>query len=130
MIDTIKPRFISAIYPVGECPVPLIGESIRQYLGECKSVCVYAATLGEEFDRLLRQLQLVDMARAVTLDLQAGEYLEGATPRGFSPGYGDFPLSLNRDIITVLNATTRIGLCTTADFVLTPQKSVTGIARL
>ena len=50
----------------------------------------------------------------------------------FSPGYGDLKLSVVEDVITILNATKRIGLSFTKSFMMTPVKSVTaftGIAR-
>jgi len=95
--------------------------------------------LGEEFDRLLRQTQVTDMAGAVILDRLAGGYIErfcNGKDREiigehkafrFSPGYGDFPLSANRDILNVLGAQKKIGLCATDLFLLTPQKSITGV---
>lgn len=153
MLDGIKPKYIRAVFAADKCPVPLIGEDIKRHIRGCKSVMVCAATFGEEFDRTLRKLQLEDMAGAVIFDSMAGEELErfcdesdselikGITATAaeggqcrlcglnlrFSPGYGDFPLSVNRDIVTVLNASTRIGLCVTEDYILTPQKSITGI---
>jgi 5-methyltetrahydrofolate--homocysteine methyltransferase len=132
LLNKITPKYTSATFLVDKCPVPLIGKSIKSHLNGCKSVLVYAATFGEEFDRLLRQIQLTDMAGAVILDSLAGEELERFCDVkngdfGFSPGYGDFPLSVNRNIITVLNASTKIGLCLTESLMMTPQKSITGI---
>ncbi|MCL1789661.1 MAG: hypothetical protein FWG33_04810 [Oscillospiraceae bacterium] len=131
-LNKIQPKYAEAVFPVGQCPVPLIGEDIQRHLHGSKSVLVCAATLGEEFDRILRRLQLEDMAGAVILDSASGVYLEDfldkkTTGNRYSPGYGDFPLSVNRDIIAVLNASTRIGLCVTDEYVLTPQKSITGL---
>ena len=133
LLKEFVPKYAEAVFPIEQCPVPLIGEDIKRHLSGCKSVLVCAATLGNEFDRLLRKLQVSNMAGAVVLDSMSGRYLEKfcnekTGTRRFSPGYGDFPLSVNRDIITVLNASTKIGLCVTDEFILTPQKSITGIA--
>lgn len=143
MLREISPKYIRALFKVDECPVPLTGECIKRHLQGCEHLLVCAATLGGGFDGTLRRLQLTDMAGAVFLDSLAGEYLERFCDESdaeiigqaqeqvqtarFSPGYGDFPLNVNRDIITVLNASIRIGLCTTDDYILTPQKSITGI---
>jgi hypothetical protein len=144
LLHKITPKYVSAVFSIPQCPVPLTGKSINKFLDGYKSVLICAATLGEEFDRLLRQIQLTDMAGAVILDSLAGEYLESfcdkkesaifpalkgmpATVRRFSPGYGDFPLSVNRDVVTVLNASIKIGLCVTEEYILTPQKSITGV---
>ncbi|MCL2036529.1 MAG: hypothetical protein FWG83_03980 [Oscillospiraceae bacterium] len=143
MLNRLTPRYAGKVFPIDGCPVPLIGESIKQHLEGSGSVLVCAVTLGEEFDRLLRRLQLEDMAGAVILDQMAGDYLDEVCDKfdseimsrhedsrycwRFSPGYGDFPLSVSRDIIDVLEATKKIGLCITDEFILTPQKSITGI---
>ncbi|MCL2634280.1 MAG: hypothetical protein FWD34_07200 [Oscillospiraceae bacterium] len=135
-LNEIVPRYVGKVFPVGE--IPLIGLDIIKHVHGCERVLVSCATLGEEFDRLLRQTQLTDMAGAVILDTLAGEYVEefcnkqdtqiiGVPPYGFSPGYGDYPLSVNRDILNMLNAQKAIGLCVTDEFILTPQKSITRI---
>jgi cobalamin-dependent methionine synthase I len=127
-----QPKYIEAVFPLCDCPIPLIGEDIVRFLNGCQSVLVFAATLGEDFDRWLRKEQLVLMSSAVLHDLKAGEYLEDfldakVGKRRFSPGYGDFPLSVNLNIVTALNASTKIGLCVTDEYILTPQKSITGV---
>jgi cobalamin-dependent methionine synthase I len=132
MID-YKTKYIDRAFPLDDCPFPLIGKDIGRFLNGCKSVLVFAVTLGEDFDRALRKEQLTSMSSAVELDRLAGELLDDFLDkkigkRRFSPGYGDFPLSISRDIITVLNASTKIGLCITEEYILTPQKSITGIA--
>ncbi|MDR0222036.1 MAG: hypothetical protein LBI38_00660 [Oscillospiraceae bacterium] len=147
----ITPRHVGAAFPINDCPVPLVGESVGKHLDGCKYVLVSCATLGEEFDRLLRQAQLTDISGAIILDRLAGEYIENFCDekdgeiiirretsgkgvsgevtgnRRFSPGYGDFPLSVSRDILNALNAQNKIGLCVTDNFILTPQKSITGV---
>jgi len=142
LLYAITPRYLGAVFARADCPVPLAGESIARHLGDCGKVLISAATLGEEFDRLLRKTQVTDMAGAVILDSLAGGYIErfcnekdrelseiGRAFR-FSPGYGDFPLSINRDILNVLDAPKKIGLCVTDVFILTPQKSITGVTPL
>jgi len=139
MLRGITPRHVGAVFAVSDCPIPLIGDSITAHIRGFGNVLLSAATLGEEFDRLLRQIQVTDMAGAVILDQLAGGYIErfcngkdrdiiGERAKfRFSPGYGDFPLSVNRDILNVLNAQKKIGLCSTDMFILTPQKSITGV---
>lgn len=45
----------------------------------------------------------------------------------YSPGYGDLPLSLQPEIINVMNAGKRIGLSVTDSLMLIPSKSVTAV---
>ena len=99
-------------------------------------------TLGAETDRLLRRWSARSMAQAavgqavcaVRLDefcadlcdeihREAGDYL---TPP-FSPGYGDWDLSVQSKVLDLLSAHKRIGLTMTAGGMLVPEKSVTAV---
>ena len=55
---------------------------------------------------------------------QKGELL---SPR-FSPGYGDLPLSLQKEIFSYLGCSRSIGLTLNESLLMTPAKSVTAIA--
>ena len=46
----------------------------------------------------------------------------------FSPGYGDLPLSVQKDIISLLEAPKRIGLSLNDSLLMSPTKSVTAFA--
>lgn len=48
----------------------------------------------------------------------------------FSPGYGDLPLSLQPEILRLLDLEKRLGLTVTAEHILIPRKSVTAIVGL
>lgn len=50
-----------------------------------------------------------------------------AFPFRFSPGYGDLPLSLQNDLLDLLDAPRRVGLTASASHILLPRKSVTAI---
>lgn len=58
--------------------------------------------------------------------LSEGEILK---PRR-SPGYGEMPLSLSREIIAKLDATKKIGVAMTDSNLLVPSKSVTAICEI
>ena len=47
-----------------------------------------------------------------------------------SPGYGEMPLSLSREIVDRLEATRRIGVAVTESCLLVPSKSVTAICEI
>ena len=55
--------------------------------------------------------------------LEKGLYLR---PR-FSPGYGDFPLSAQKEILDGLEAGKRIGITLTEGYLMMPSKSVTAV---
>ena len=124
----------------------VVGESIAAHLKDCDTAVISCATLGLSVDRLIREAQVTDMARAVVLDalasvaveqlcdkldaVVAGENPEKHMTYRFSPGYGDYPIELQGEFLRLLDAPRKIGLCTNESFLLTPVKSVTAIAGL
>ena len=136
------PRTVCRRLPVSALP----GRSrdLARHLRRCQDCVLYAVTLGAETDRLLRRWSAQSMAKAavgqavcaVRLDnlcadlceeigktLEEGGYL---TPP-FSPGYGDWDLSVQDRVLDLLSAHKRIGLTTTGGGMLVPEKSVTAV---
>ena len=125
--------------------VEISSANLQTNLKGCKQVVLFAATLGIEVDRLIRKTQIVDMAKAVVIQACAATLLEEycdelqmeiaelmkeqrkfIRPR-FSPGYGDFSISHQKDILSLLNTPKTIGLSMTDSYMLTPTKSVTAV---
>lgn len=104
-------------------------------------------TLGAEFDTWQRALAAVSSADAYfsqqiglaaveremdRLEAEARGSLaadEALAPRR-SPGYGELPLSLSREILDKLDATRRIGVSATDADLLVPSKSVTALCKV
>jgi len=126
----------------------LTGVSIRTHLDNCTQIIIFAATLGVQADVLMRQTAVSDITKALILDSCATQLIErycdeiertltngyntaafNKTAR-FSPGYGDFPISLQPDFINLLNADKKIGLTCTENYMLLPRKSVTAVIGL
>lgn len=121
----------------------LDGNDISAHLKDCSGVVLMCATLGSNVDKLLRQTQAQDMAKAVILDAMASAAIEQVCDEAekeisarlenkhftwrFSPGYGDFPLAVQKEFLTALNAQKVIGLCASQSGMLTPTKSVTAV---
>ncbi|MBM6924791.1 Vitamin B12 dependent methionine synthase activation subunit [Pseudoflavonifractor phocaeensis] len=118
-------------------------QKLATHLEGCTSALLFAATLGVEVDRLIARSAAgrvaqaaVDQAAAAAL-IEAvcddachqlagrypGQYLR---PR-FSPGYGDFPLSAQPELLARLDAPRKIGLTATSAHLLAPVKSVTAV---
>lgn len=124
----------------------LPGNAIRLHLEGCRRAVLFAATVSGGVDRLIRQAQLTDMARAVVIDSlatvaieqvcdQTEQLLRQEFPNAyqtfrFGVGYGDFPITIQKDFITVLNASKQIGLHVNASSMLIPSKSVTAVIGL
>ncbi len=120
-------------------------KDIRSHLKESSKCAVMAATLGVEVDRKIMTYCKMDLMKSIILDACAttaieiicdkieDEIREIAKAEGFnitsrySPGYGDFSLDIQVDLLRNLDAYRKIGLSTTNNFILLPRKSVTAV---
>lgn len=119
--------------------------TLHKNLQGCERVILFAATLGTEVDRLIRRYSKLEVSRAVIVQAAGAalieaycdgenerlrkEYLkEGCylRPR-FSPGYGDFSLSVQKDLLRALEAEKRVGITLTDNYLIIPSKSVTAV---
>lgn len=126
--------------------VVLKGGTALKMLAQCHRAALLACTLGARFDLALTAVQARDMARAVILDACGSALVEQGCDEAekelsarfpgryltdrFSPGYGDLPLELQRDICAVLDTPRRLGLHVTESLLLNPVKSVTAVIGL
>lgn len=127
------------------CNLHIKSKNLYKNLCGCKQVILFGTTIGSEVDRILRAYELTDMARAVVMQACAAAMLEEycdemqdkiaqqlakdsmyLRPR-FSPGYGDFSILHQKEILDMLDAPKRIGLTMTDAYMLAPTKSVTAI---
>ncbi len=145
LLACARPKYL---YKILELPQDSLteGEDIRRHLAGCSRAVVMCATLGAEVDRLIRVAQVRDMAQAVVLDAMASVAVEQVCARlderimaenpgwfmtfRFSPGYGDYPISLQKTFLRLLDAQRKIGLSVSDSLLLIPAKSVTAVAGL
>ena len=117
---------------------------VKNLLG-CSEVILFAATIGEEADFLIRKYNRINMAKAVVMQAAAAAMIEAfcdeeneklrqmASEKGlylrprFSPGYGDFPLEHQRDFARVLEMQKTVGITLTESLLMLPSKSVTAV---
>jgi len=121
----------------------LPGRDLARHLQGCGRAVLLAVTLSAQADALIRRAESRDMAQALALDCCATALVEEVCgrveeeiharypgcffPFRFSPGYGDLPLEVQNELLTLLDAPRKIGLCASADHILTPRKSVTAL---
>jgi len=135
--------------------VTVKSQSLACHLTDCRRIVLLAATLGTQADTLIRTLSVQDMEKAVIAQALCAAMLEAycdsitdeivsqnlsvsaplretlfrkipyPTTR-FSPGYGDFDIVHQKDILKFLNCS-RIGLSMTDGYMLIPSKSVTAV---
>lgn len=124
----------------------LSGAMARRMLADCAQAAVLACTLGAGFEAMLRSEQARSMARAAMLDACGSAWVEAGCDQAeeeiaarfpglhltdrFSPGYGDLPLGVQRDICTLLDAPRRLGVQVGDSLLMNPTKSVTAIVGL
>ena len=139
------PRGIWRQLPLSALPLDTAGADLARHLDGCTGMVLMAATLGSGVDAALRRLCLQDIALGTVADAMASVLLEqvcdaleaavrtGVTGQGlymtgrYSPGYGDCPLALQKDLCLALDTVRGIGLCLTPDCLMTPRKSITAI---
>lgn len=122
---------------------------LQRHLRDSDRILLFAATVGGEVDRLVRQFASSgDTAKAAAAQALGAAAIEGycdevcaqiaereakdgyyLCPR-FSPGYGDVPLEAQRDFFKLLDITKRIGVTLTDTCMMLPTKSVTAFIGL
>lgn len=116
--------------------------SLAKNLSGCKTAIIFAATLGADFDRLLNLKQLTSPTETFVLDALGSAAIEGVCNRfeqiikknmcaelkpRFSPGYGDFDISFQKNITEILKTKQKIGISLSDYLMIIPTKSVTAI---
>lgn len=126
----------------------IAGQKIGQHLAGCDKVIILAATVGEDIEQAVTQhFQEGQYAESVLLDAaattaveQIGDGMEHmlapkAAAAGyqmrwrFSPGYGDWPLEQQPELIRLSEAA-KIGVSLSSSLMLVPRKSITAIIGL
>lgn len=145
-LDKAAPRYLYQAYQKSELSSLLNGNDITEHLANSETVVLLAATLGGEVDTLIRRTQIEDMALSVIIDALASAAIEEVCDQAaeeihqqfpdlrqtsrYSPGYGDWELSYQREFLRILNTEKKIGLCLNPSLLLTPLKSVTAVIGL
>lgn len=141
-------KFIYKVFDLEEGQIPnctfkLEGESVAKHLEGCKKVVFMCATVSAGVDALIRKKQILGMAEAMIIDSLASVAVEQVCDVAekiimenfpgyehtwrFGLGYGDLPLTGQKDFLELLDAPKRIGVCVNKSSMLTPVKSVTCI---
>lgn len=123
----------------------LQGEDVMRHLEGCRRAILLAVTLGAGVDAQIRRAGVGDIAASVAsdalgsalaeqaADLAEGELRQLAAQEGtyltgrFSPGYGDWPITVQPQVASVLDTARRAGICVTDSNLMTPRKSITAL---
>ena len=112
-------------------------------LSGCEAILLFCCTAGVEMDRLIARAALRSPVHGLLMHAIGAQQVEGAcdalcaqlaglfpeyalSPR-YSPGYGDLPLALQREVFAALDCERQIGVTLTNSLLMRPSKSVTAI---
>ena len=132
----------------GEKPILPFEQSskdLAKCLQGCDQVVMFAATIGMGIDRLIRRNQHGEITKALLMQALGAERIEALcdtfceemaellakegryiTPR-YSPGYGDLPLEIQKDLVVILDCYRKAGISLSESLLMTPSKSVTAV---
>lgn len=121
-------------------------QTIIKAIRDADEVLLFAATVGAPFDRLIQKYSVLEPSKALMMQAIGAERAESLCdafcektanelreagkcllPR-VSPGYGDIPMTMQRDVFAVLDCPRKIGLTLDESLLMSPSKSVTAIA--
>lgn len=123
----------------------LQGADIRRHLAECPQAILLAVTLGPMVDSQIRRSAVGDVAAGAAADALASALAEQSADQAeallrqritaegryltcrYSPGYGDWPVTVQPQAAELLDAGRQIGLYVTDTALMTPRKSVTAL---
>ena len=117
----------------------ITSRSLAGNLAGCSEAVVFAATVGPGIDRLIKKYTKLDPVKALFMQAIGAErvetmcnlfcdsYPEKLRPR-FSPGFGDLPLLVQPDVLSVTNARKNLSITLDEGFLMSPSKSVTAFA--
>ncbi len=120
-------------------------KSLRALLTDCDRAVVFAATVGLRIDRLIAKYSRTSPAKALCFQALGTERVESlcnafcedmkervrengeSVTRRFSPGYGDLPLAMQKDVFRLLNCSVHVGVTLNDSLLMSPTKSVTAV---
>lgn len=137
------------IIPISIDSMTIKSRNLTRNLRGCTRAVLLAATLGLSCDRLIRRAELSgSMVKAAVFQAAGAAMIEAyvddvnreirsearaeglfCRPR-YSPGYGDVPLSHQKDFDRILGLEKNAGIVLSDTLLMTPSKSVTAIIGL
>ncbi|MBO7721081.1 MAG: hypothetical protein J6T01_01595 [Kiritimatiellae bacterium] len=130
--------------------IPSPGTTLLRHLAGCEDAVLVCGTLGAGVDSLQRRCAAVSGADALIVQAIGAAFMEswmdetetaiGAElPPGeklirrYSPGYGDWPLTAQRELLAMLDTPRTVGVSLTGTLLMVPSKSVSaaiGVRRI
>lgn len=126
----------------------MVSRSLERNLKDCEEAILFAATLGNGTDMLMNRYLRLSISKAAVFQAVAASAIEQycdecqrdianqvkkehlyLRPR-FSPGYGDLPLTAQKDLLNALDAQKTVGIFLSDGDMMMPEKSITALIGL
>jgi len=154
--DFLKPQGVYCLFEIQSrkeqlmtfCNSSFILKSsqVVRLLRNSELVCLFMVTIGSALEQEVQSLMdSGDLTQAVILDAIGSETADAAADKlhrdllkslaetegfsitaRFSPGYGDWPLTVQKDILCICNGK-KIGISVNDSFLMNPRKSVSAL---
>ncbi|MCR5565891.1 MAG: hypothetical protein K6F61_03505 [Clostridiales bacterium] len=118
-------------------------KDLKRHLEGCGEILLFACTAGAETDRRIARAKLQSAAKGLLMHAIGAQQVEGGCDKlcrllaeqfpdrqltdRYSPGYGDLPLEMQRDVMKALDCGRTVGITLSESLLMTPGKSVTAI---
>ena len=149
-IEELKAEILKAMRPrrtwrrVSVADIPRPGSSLMRHLAGCRDAYLVCGTLGTGVDALQRRLSVNSGADALIVQALGAAYMESWMDEmedairaelapgesiilRYSPGYGDWPLAAQRDLLEMLDSSRTVGVSLTDNMLMVPSKSVSAV---
>jgi len=152
--ELLEPRTCFDFHPIGNIEPDRIeinpnfsiqSEKVFRWMDGCNGLYLAAVTIGPELDQKVAQLSSSgEVTRAFLLNAYGAEAAEAlmntlnkritglaeernlATTKRYSPGYGDWSITAQKELLETLQAH-RIGIHLTETYLMIPEKSISAI---
>ncbi|NBG88435.1 homocysteine S-methyltransferase family protein [Isachenkonia alkalipeptolytica] len=142
--EKVQPKSALKVFPKKELEWIISGKNLRKYFNKVSHGAVFVVTLGEEMERMIEEGKTRSTLEGLAFEAIGSVYTEVAVEdlrqelqkewegvfNSFSPGYGDCPLSLHKEILELLDSENHLGIHITKHHLLIPRKTITGVIPL
>ncbi len=147
LLKVVNPKYIYKEYDFTRTENGIVidgiefkSEKLLKCLQSSKTVIMFAATLGQGADSLVRKLSVTDSAMTAIVHSVGASMVENLCDKAceelkiqikgqhrprFSPGYGGLDLSSQVDFFKLLPVNKQLGVELSDSFMMTPTKTVT-----
>lgn len=128
-----------------QLPFAVDSKDLAKCITGSSEIVLFAVTIGLDIDRMIARYQRFSPTKALLMQAYGAERVEVlcdvfcneikamvaeeglSCSARFSPGYGDLPLEVQKDVFRLLDCNRQIGVALNESLLMTPSKSVTAL---